>query len=339
MMTIRGHKLNWYRIKPLVDSQQASTSGTVTSKSTRPKRQVTKSAEAVMESRKRTRSHNEPPVETRRKQLMTTRPEISPAPLTRTNEVAVERPQGIVETVESHSTCASGTSNQECVVVSDDSANNNSNNNNNNGLEQITPERHVALVELERMVTIEGFQLPNENEEPSPKTRIVEFTITEDNAVVDLDKKLSPAKRINANVLTEEDQQKFVAEMQDQAEDREVDRIFNMWTENQPEEDMPTQPPSIEIEGPQQTENNNIYDDIMDQDERPGMFNQTDGNNDDSITSSPGKGGDCPPPTINFQQSIHNVLTIFLNVLGDANNVTYEVDGPILRFKINGALL
>ena len=76
----------------------------------------------------------------------------------------------------------------------------------------------------------------------------------------------------------------------------------------------------------------------MEHDERPGgMYNQTDGNNDDSITSSPGKGGDCPPPTINFQQSINNVLTIFSNVLGDANNVTYEVDGPILRFKIHGA--
>ena len=171
----------------LVDSQQASTSGTVTSKSTRPKRQVTKSAEAVMESRKRTRSNNEPPVETRRKQLMTTRPEISPAPIKRTNEVAVERPQGIVETVESHSTCASGTSNQECVVVSDDSANNNSNNNNNNnGHEQTTPERHVALVELERMVTIEGFRLPNENEEPSPKTRVVEFTMEEEGCRGDL---------------------------------------------------------------------------------------------------------------------------------------------------------
>ena len=60
---------------------------------------------------------------------------------------------------------------------------------------QTTPERHVALVELERMIAIEGFAIPNENEEPSPKTRIVEFSITEEDAVVDLSKKLSPVKR------------------------------------------------------------------------------------------------------------------------------------------------
>ena len=331
----------WPQIKLVPDrvvedkKPQASTSGATTSKVIRPKRQVTKSAEAVMETRKRTRSTHEQPMDTRRKQLMTTRPEVSPAPIKRTNEVAVERPQGIVENVESRSTCASGASNRECIVLSDDSANNNSNNNHVN--EQTTPERHVALAELERMVTIEGFQLSNENEEPSPKTRIVEFTITQENAVVDLDKKLSPAKRINANVLTEEDQQKFVEEMQDQAEDREVDRIFNMWTENQQDQDMPSQPPSIEIEGPHQSENNNIYDDLMEDDECPGMYHQTDGNNDDSIASSPGQGGDCPPPTISFQQSIENVLSIFTHVLGNANNVTYEVDGPILRFTINGA--
>ena len=50
--------------KALVDKQQTSTSGTTTSKSNRPKRQVTQSAEAIMETRKRTRSSNDPIVET-----------------------------------------------------------------------------------------------------------------------------------------------------------------------------------------------------------------------------------------------------------------------------------